>query len=241
MTRPVLNLVVGCLVCVLQTDAPAHSNDALSSWTDGNAKREIVAFVRRVTDPNSPEFVPPADRIAVFDNDGTLWGEQPMCTQLAFAIDRVKALASEHPEWKKQQPFQAVLDNDLSVLAASGKRGLLELPMASHAGMSTAEFEQIGTDWFATARHPRFKRLYTDLTYQPMVELVGYLLDNGFKTFIVSGGGVEFMRPIAAFGNSAGDREMLRWTGDGEGLRLTALVIRPTDCRIRNSERFPKR
>jgi phosphoglycolate phosphatase-like HAD superfamily hydrolase len=202
MIQPILNLIVGCLVCTLATNAPAQSSDSRASWTAGNGKREIVTFVRRVTDPNSPDFVTPADRIAVFDNDGTLWVEQPMYTQLAFAIDRIKALASEHPEWKTQQPFQAVLDNDLPALAASGKRGLLELLMASHAGMSTAEFEQVVTDWFATARHPRLKRPYTELTYQPMVELLDYLRDHGFKTFIVSGGGVEFMRPMtqAAYG-----------------------------------------
>ena len=263
--------------------AIAQTTDALLSWNDGNAKQSILEFVKKVTTPSSPDFVPPAERIATFDNDGTLWPSHPMYTQLAFALDRIKALAPEHPEWKTKQPFTAVLDNDLKALAAAGEKGMVELVMASHAGMSTAEFEAIVTDWLDKARHPRFKRRYTELAYQPMLELLAYLRTNGFKTYIVSGGGVEFMRPMtekvygippeqvvgstiqtkyevrdgkpvlirlpeidfidnktgkpvginkfigqrpmAAFGNSAGDREMLEWTGTGSGQRLMMLVF----------------
>ena len=257
--------------------------DPLSAWSDGPAKKAILAFVRATTEKSSPEFVPPAERIATFDNDGTLWVEHPMYTQLAFALDRIKALAPQYPEWKTTPPFKAVLDNDLKALAAAGEKGLIELVMATHAGMSTAEFEAIVSDWFGKASHPRFKRPYTELSYQPMVELLGYLRANGFKTYIVSGGGIEFMRPmtervygvppeqvigssiktqyemkdgkpvlmrlpqidfiddkagkpvginqfigrrpIAAFGNSAGDRQMLEWTGAGGGRRLMMLVL----------------
>jgi phosphoglycolate phosphatase-like HAD superfamily hydrolase len=261
----------------------AAQTDSLPSWNDGPTKQAIVEFVQKVTDESSPDFVPPAERIATFDNDGTLWPSHPMYTQLAFALDRIKALAPQHPEWKNKQPFKAVLDNDLKALAASGEKGMVELVMASHAGMSTAEFEVIVTDWLDKARHPRFKRRYTELAYQPMLELLEYLRSNHFKTYIVSGGGVEFMRPmtekvygippeqvvgstiqtkyevkdgkpvlmrlpkidfiddkagkpvginkfigrrpIAAFGNSAGDREMLEWTGAGSGRRLMVLVF----------------
>ena len=257
--------------------------DPLPSWNEGSTKAAIVEFVGKVTKQGSPDFVPAAARIATFDNDGTLWVEHPMYTQLAFALHRVKALAPQHPEWKTKQPFKAVLDNDLEALGAAGEKGMVELLMASHAGMSTAEFETIVTDWLDTARHPRFKRRYTELAYQPMLELLAYLRANGFKTYIVSGGGVEFMRPmtekvygippeqvvgstietkyevrdgkpvlmrvpkinfiddktgkpvginrfigkrpIAAFGNSAGDREMLEWTGAGSGARLMMLVF----------------
>ena len=148
-----------------------------------------------MVDPNGPDYVPP-ERIAVFDNDGTLWSEQPLYTQLAFALDRVKALAPEHPEWRDTQPFQAVLENDRDALGAAGVKGLLELVVATHAGMTSAEFDRTARDWFTTARHPRFNQPYTDLAYLPMVELLGYLRANGFKTYIVSGGGIEFMRAI---------------------------------------------
>ncbi len=263
--------------------AAAAQTDPLPSWNDGPTKQAVVEFVQKVTDKSSPQFVTPAERIATFDNDGTLWPSHPMYTQLAFALDRIKALAPQHPEWKTQQPFKAVLDNDLKALAASGEKGMVELIMASHAGMSTAEFEAIVTDWLDKARHPRFKRRYTELAYQPMLEILSYLRANGFKTYIVSGGGVEFMRPmtekvygippeqvvgstiqtkyevkdgkpvlmrlpkidfiddkagkpvginkfigrrpIAAFGNSTGDREMLEWTGAGSGRRLMMLVF----------------
>jgi phosphoglycolate phosphatase-like HAD superfamily hydrolase len=263
--------------------AIAQAADALPSWNDGKAKQSILAFVEKVTTPASPDFVPPAERIATFDNDGTLWTEHPMYTQLAFALDRIKALAPKHPEWKTTQPFKAVLGNDLKALAAGGEKGMVELVMASHAGMSTAEFEAIVTDWLDKARHPQFKRRYTELAYQPMLELLEFLRAKGFKTYIVSGGGVEFMRPmtekvygippeqvvgstiktkyevkdgqpvlmrlpqiefiddkagkpvginmfigrrpVAAFGNSAGDREMLEWTVAGGGARLMMLVF----------------
>jgi phosphoglycolate phosphatase-like HAD superfamily hydrolase len=257
--------------------------DPLPAWNDGSVKQEILEFVHDTTDKSSPTFVPTAERIATFDNDGTLWPSHPMYTQLAFALDRIKELAPQHPEWETKQPFKAVLDNDLEALAAAGEKGLVELLMVSHAGMSTADFEAIVTDWFKKARHPRFKRPYTELAYQPMVELLEYLRANGFKTYIVSGGGVEFMRPmteavygippeqvigssiktkyemmdgkpvlmrlpeidfiddkagkpvginkfigkrpVTAFGNSAGDREMLEWTGAGNGARLMGLVL----------------
>jgi phosphoserine phosphatase len=281
--KTILIGLVGFLWILAATVAVAQAADALPSWNDGKAKQSIMAFVEKVTTPGSPDFVPPAERIATFDNDGTLWPSHPMYTQLAFALDRVKALAPKHPEWKTKQPFKAVLDNDLKALAAAGEKGLVELIMASHAGMSTAEFEAIVTDWLDKARHPRFKRRYTELAYQPMLELLAFLRANDFKTFIVSGGGVEFMRPmteavygippeqvvgstiqtqyevkdgkpvlmrlpkvdfiddkagkpvginkfigrrpIAAFGNSAGDREMLEWTGAGSGARLMMLVF----------------
>lgn len=167
----------------------------LPSWNEGPTKASIVDFVARVTENGGPYFVPPDQRIATFDNDGTLWIEQPMYVQLAFALDRVKVLAPMHPEWKDKQPFAAVLNGDLKALAAFGEKGVAELLAVTHAGMTTAEFEKIVTDWLATARDGRFKRPYTELVYQPMLELLAYLRTNGFKTFIVSGGGVEFMRP----------------------------------------------
>ncbi len=274
------------LAAALALGTPAVSvaqTDPLPSWNDGPAKQTIIGFVQATTDESSPDFVPPVERIAVFDNDGTLWPSHPMYTQLAFALDRVKALAPRHPEWKTQQPFQAVLEDDLEALAAAGEKGLVELVMASHAGMSTAEFEAIVTDWLEKARHPRFQRRYTELAYQPMLEVLAFLRASGFKTYIVSGGGVEFMRPmteavygippeqvvgstiktkyemkngkpvlmrlpeidfiddktgkpvginqfigrrpVAAFGNSDGDRQMLEWTGAGSGRRLMMLVF----------------
>jgi phosphoglycolate phosphatase-like HAD superfamily hydrolase len=260
----------------------AGGDEPLASWNDGAARSAILEFVARVTDPADPDFVPEAERITVFDNDGTLWSEKPAYFQLLFAIDRVKALAPEHPEWKSEQPFQAVLEGDMEALAAAGEHGLLELVMASHTGMTTVEFEAIVGDWIATARHPELDRPYTELVFQPMLELLEYLRFNGFKTFIVSGGGIEFMRPwaeevygippeqvvgssikveyqvrdaepillrlpeidfiddkegkpvgihqfigrrpIAAFGNSDGDFQMLEWTTGGEGARLGVLI-----------------
>jgi hypothetical protein len=169
--------------------------DPLPSWNSGPTKSAIIGFVTQVTARNSPDFVAVADRIATFDNDGTLWSEQPAYFQLLFAIDRVKALAPQHPEWQTQQPFQAVLENDLKALAASGEAGLTPIVAATHAGMTTTEFEAIVKQWIATAKHPRFQRPYTDLVFQPMLELLAYLRQNGFKTYIVSGGGIEFMRP----------------------------------------------
>jgi hypothetical protein len=261
--------------------------DPLPSWNDGAAKQAITAFVARVTRQSGPDFVPPAERIATFDNDGTLWVEHPMYTQLAFALDRVKALAPLHPEWTDTQPFKAALEADMKTLGASGAHGMAELVMATHAGMTTEEFQKIVTDWMATARDARFKRPYTELSYQPMIELLAYLRANGFKTFIASGGGVEFMRPwtervygvppeqvvgssiktrfqmrdgrpelfrlpemnfiddkagkpvgineyigrrpIAAFGNSDGDLEMLQWTTMSGGVRL-GMIVHHTDA-----------
>ena len=158
-------------------------------------KKSIVDFVARVTAQGTPDFVPAEQRIATFDNDGTLWTEQPVYFQVAFAFDGIKRLAPQHPEWKTKQPFKAVLDKDMKALAASGQKGLLEIMAATHAGMTTEEFSKSVLDWISTARHPRFKRPYTELVYQPMLELLGYLRANGFKTYIVSGGGIEFMRP----------------------------------------------
>ncbi|MET4241546.1 phosphoserine phosphatase [Bradyrhizobium sp. RT10b] len=263
-------------------------SDPLPSWNDGATKASILDFVARVTTQNGPYFVPVDQRIATFDNDGTLWIEQPMYIQLAFALDRVKAMAPMNPEWKTKQPFAAVLDNDLKALAASGEKGLVEIIAVTHAGMTTAEFEKIVTDWLATARDRRFKRPYTELVYQPMLELLAYLRANGFKTFIVSGGGIEFMRPwteriygippeqvvgssiktrfeikdgaptlfrlpdinfiddkagkpiginehigrrpIAAFGNSDGDLEMLQWTTLGASGARFGLIVHHTDA-----------
>jgi hypothetical protein len=260
----------------------ASAADPLPSWNEGAAKQAVVQFVNGVTNRAGPKYVAPAERIAVFDNDGTLWVEQPMYVQLAFVLDRVKGLAPKHPEWQEKPPFKAALANDLQALAASGERGLVELVMATHAGMTAQQFDKVVTDWLAKARHPKFKRPYTELVYQPMLELLAYLRANGFKTYIVSGGGLEFMRPwtekvygvppeqvvgstiktkyefqegkpvivrlpevdfiddkagkpvgihkfigrrpLAAFGNSDGDLEMLQWTAAGPGARLMLLV-----------------
>ncbi|PWK21046.1 HAD family hydrolase [Xanthomarina spongicola] len=170
-------------------------SDPLPSWNEGATKSAIMDFVSDVSNSESQNFIPIADRIATFDNDGNLWSEQPAYFQLFFAIERVKALASEHPEWQTTQPFKSVLEDDMKTLASFGEHGLLELVMASHSGMTTEEFEQIVTDWLATAKHPRFDKPYNELVYQPMLELLDYLRANDFKTFIVSGGGIEFMRP----------------------------------------------
>ena len=282
-TMNMFRTLTAALLLALGLAAPAApAAEALPSWNDGAAKARIVAFVQGVTDPRSRSYVPPAERIAVFDNDGTLWSEQPAYFQLAFAIDRVKALASQHPEWKNKQPFQGVLEGDLKAVAATGERGLMELVMATHAGSTTEEFAASVRQWVKTARHPTLKRPYTELVFQPMLELLAYLRANGFKTYIVSGGGIEFMRvfaeevygvppeqvigstiatkyelrdgkpvivrepkldfiddkagkplainkfigrrPIAAFGNSDGDFEMLEWTTAGAGPRLAAIV-----------------
>ena len=185
---------VGWLGCVVFAGRGA---DLLSSWNDTPPKRALVGFVASVTEPGSPRFVPPAERIAVFDNDGTLWAEQPVYFQVLFMADRIKALAPQHPEWKVQEPFASVIQGDLKAALAGGERALLEMAMATHAGMTTGQFEGIVRDWIATARHPKTGRRYTDMVYQPMLELLAYLRANGFKTFIVSGGGIEFMRPWA--------------------------------------------
>ena len=176
--------------------APAAASP-LPSWNDTAARRAVVAFVEAATTAGSPGFIEPAERIAVFDNDGTLWAEQPMYFQLAFAIDRVTALAPQHPEWKSTEPFASLLRGDIATALKGGERALLEIVMATHAGLTTDEFARIAGDWIATARHPVTGRLYSEMVYQPMLELLAYLRANGFKTFIVSGGGVEFMRVFA--------------------------------------------
>jgi phosphoglycolate phosphatase-like HAD superfamily hydrolase len=179
----------------LVSHALAQTADPLPSWNDGAVKKSITDFVAHVTEPGGADFVPAEQRIATFDNDGTLWCEQLIYTQVAFALDRVKAMAPQHPEWKTTQPFAAVLDNDQKLLGEAGEKGLIEIIEVTHTGMTVEEFAKTVEDWLATARHPRFNRPYTDLVYQPMLELLRYLRANGFKTFIVSGGGVEFMRP----------------------------------------------
>jgi phosphoglycolate phosphatase-like HAD superfamily hydrolase len=187
--RVALPLVVAALVIA------AQPTDPLPSWADSASKKAIVEFVGRVTREGSSGFVPPAARIATFDNDGTLWGEQPIYVQVMFALDRVKALAPKHPAWSTTQPFKGVLEGDVKAVAASGEQGLLEMMAATHVGNTTEEFDAVVREWIASARHPKTKRLYTEMVYQPMREVLTYLRANGFKTFIVSGGGVEFMRP----------------------------------------------
>ena len=168
--------------------------ESLPSWNDGPAKAAIVDFVSRVTKEGGGDFVPVAERIAVFDNDGTLWSEQPLYFQFAFVVDRIKVLAPAHPAWKTEEPFRSVLANDMKAALGSGQVGLAKMIAATHAGMTTDEFNDIVKGWLATARHPKLNRPYTDLVYQPMLELLAYLRENGFKTYIVSGGGIEFMR-----------------------------------------------
>ncbi len=280
-------LHVPAIICALTLSTVSALCSPLASWNDGAAKSAVESFVQRVTDPGSKDFVPPEQRVAVFDNDGTLWVEQPMYTQLAFALARIRELAPQHPEWQSNPVLKAAIDGDMKTLAASGEKGLLELVMATHAGMSPGEFQAIVTDWLAKAEHPRFKKHYTELVYQPMLELLSYLRENGFTTYIVSGGGIEFMRPwsdevygvlpaqvigssiktrfemvdgkptlvrlpevnfvddgtgkpvginqhvgqrpIAAFGNSDGDLQMLQWTTAGEGPRL-GMIVHHTDA-----------
>jgi phosphoglycolate phosphatase-like HAD superfamily hydrolase len=190
------------LLCVVLCDsgamlARAAASDPLPSWNDGPTKQRILDFVARVTKEGGPDYVAPKDRLATIDNDGTLWVEQPIYTQFAFAIDEVKAQANKHPEWKTTEPFKSILAGDMKGLAASGEKGMVEVMAATHSGMTTTDFDKTVKAWLETAKHPRFKVLYTDLIYQPMLELLGYLRANGFKTFIVSGGGVEFMRDFA--------------------------------------------
>jgi phosphoglycolate phosphatase-like HAD superfamily hydrolase len=186
-------LAVG-IAASLCTGALAQA-DPLPSWNDGAVKKSIADFVARVTTQGGPDFVAVPERIATFDNDGTLWTEQPYYFQFAFALDRIKAMAPQHPEWKNKQPFKALLERDKQALAATGEKGLIEILEATHTGMTTEEFSRAVIDWTQTARHPRFNRPYTELVFQPMLELLAYLRANGFKTFIVSGGGIEFMRP----------------------------------------------
>jgi hypothetical protein len=276
------------LTQLLLTNA-AFAADPLPSWNDGPAKQGIISFVETVTKEGSPAFVPPAERIATFDNDGTLWCEQPLPVQLYFALDRVNALAPRHPEWKDKEPFASLLKGDLKTALAGGDHAPLELVMATHTGMTTVEFEQIVKDWIATAKHPKTGKLYTEMVYQPMLEVLAYLRANGFKNFIVSGGGIEFMRPwaekiygippeqvigssiktkfemrdgkpvlvrlpelnfnddkggkpvginqhigrrpIAAFGNSDGDKQMLEYTQGGSGARFMLLVLHDDEAR----------
>jgi hypothetical protein len=280
-------LAAGLLLACTQS-APV-AKDALPSWNDTAAKRAIVTFVERTTTEGSPDFVPVPERIAAFDNDGTLWAEKPMPFQLVFAFDEVKRLAPQHPEWKTKEPFASLLKGDVAAVAATGERGLIEIVTATHAGMTTDEFSRGVEEWIASATHPETGRRFTAMVYQPMLELLAYLRANGFKTFIVSGGGVEFMRawaeriyqvppeqvvgsagklkletrdgkpvlvklpaidliddkegkpvgihsrigrrPIAAFGNSDGDLQMMQWTMAGEGARFALFVHHDDDQR----------
>jgi phosphoglycolate phosphatase-like HAD superfamily hydrolase len=280
-TRRDFTTFLAALALLSQT-VPVLAQDVLPSWNDGASRNAIIDFVTAVTTEGAPDYVAPDDRVATFDNDGTLWSEQPYYFQLAFALDRIKALAPQHPEWKDTEPFKSVLAGDLKSVAASGKKGLAQILAASHTGMTTDEFEAIVSEWIETARHPQTGKLYTQMVFQPMLELLGYLSDNDFKIYIVSGGGIEFMRPwteriygippenvvgssvktkyqkrdgtpvivrlpelnfvddkegkpvginshigkrpIAAFGNSDGDFEMLDWTTSGEGRRFGLIV-----------------
>jgi hypothetical protein len=282
-----IRLTFALLAITLAGLTNTHAQDPLASWNDTAPKKAIVAFVEKVTKEGSPDFVPAAERIATFDNDGTLWCEQPMYFQLFFALDRVKALAPQHPEWKTKEPFASLLKGDVKGALGGGEHAILEIIMATHTGMTITEFEKIVADWIAAAKHPKFKRPFTECVYQPMVELLAYLRANGFKTFIVSGGGIEFMRPwtekvygippeqvvgssgktkfemrdgtpvllklpavnfiddkdgkpvginehigrrpIAAFGNSDGDLQMLQWTAAGSGPRF-CLYVHHTDA-----------
>ncbi len=180
-------------VCICSV---AYAADPLASWNEGPAKKAILEFVAAVTAKDSKDYVEPGDRIATFDNDGTLWIEYPMYTQVLFSFDRVKELAPQHPEWKTEQPFKALLEGDMKTVGASGMKGLMVIVMATHSGMTAAEFEQEASHWLATTKQSKFKRLYTELVYQPQLELLTYLRANGFKTFISSGGGIAFMRPM---------------------------------------------
>ncbi|WP_417874317.1 HAD family hydrolase [Xanthomarina gelatinilytica] len=195
-------LLTGCLkksenkqVEVVVKDTTSFKIDPLPSWNEGKTKAAIIDYIKDVTNKESANFIPEIDRIATFDNDGNLWPEQPAYFQLFFAMDRVKELAKDHPEWQNKQPFKAVLENDMKTLIASGEKGIMELIMATHAGITTDEFELLVKNWLETAQHPRFNKPYNQLIYQPMLELLDYLRTNDFKTFIVSGGGIEFMRP----------------------------------------------
>ena len=188
-------ILIAMLLTILMVRPLAANDDMLPSWSKGSAKKAITDFVGRVTKIGGADYVPESERIAVFDNDGTLWCEQPMYVQLAFALDRVREMAPQHPEWQTKEPFKSALAGDLKKVLAGGDHALLELIMTTHAGMPTDEFARIVQDWLAKARHPRFQRPYTELVYQPMLELLAYLRANGFKTYIVSGGGIEFMRP----------------------------------------------
>ena len=186
------------LLSLLLLFSLSHAKGNLASWNDNSSKKSILAYVTAVTNPKSADFIPASDRIAVFDNDGTLWSEQPEYFQQFFVLDRVKALAPQHPEWKTKEPFKSVLANDMKGVMKSGEKGLMQLLLATHAGMSNEAFDKEVKEWINTAKHPRFNRLYKELVYQPMLELLEYMRANGFKTFIVSGGGIDFMRPFAS-------------------------------------------
>jgi hypothetical protein len=188
--QPLTTLIASALLA-----GSASAADPLPSWNDTAPKKNLITFVEKVSKEGTADFVPVPERIAVFDNDGTLWAEQPMYFQAFFIFDRIKKLAPEHPEWKAKEPFASVLKGDLKTALAGGEKSLIEMAMATHAGMTTDQFERIVSDWIATAKHPKTGRLYTEMVYQPMLEVLAYLRANGFKTFIVSGGGVEFMRP----------------------------------------------
>jgi phosphoglycolate phosphatase-like HAD superfamily hydrolase len=195
MPKPARQILAVSAILFVLCGIALAADDPLPSWNDGPHKRAIIEFVEKVTKEGGPDFVAPELRIATFDNDGTLWCEQPMYFQVLFAFDRIKATAEQHPEWKKKPPYKYVLDNDMSAIANEAQKALLEIISATHAGMTVEEFHKIVHDWMHTARHPRFKRPYDQCIYQPMLEVLNYLRANQFKTFIVSGGGVEFMRP----------------------------------------------
>jgi phosphoglycolate phosphatase-like HAD superfamily hydrolase len=184
------------LALLLLAAATAQASDPLPSWNAGEAKQAIIQFVEDVTQQGGPHYVPPEARIATFDNDGTLWVEYPMYTQVLFAFERVKGLAPQHPEWQTKQPFKALLEGDMKTVGASGMQGLMEIILATHSGMTATEFADQASRWLRTTQHPKFKRPYIEAVYQPQLELLKYLRANGFKAFIVSGGGIAFMRPI---------------------------------------------
>ncbi|MGH6735891.1 MAG: HAD family hydrolase [Methyloceanibacter sp.] len=220
------------VLCV--TSSVEAADDPLPSWNDGSVKESIVDFVLRVTTDGSPDYVAPANRIATFDNDGTLWVEQPIYTQFAFAIDRVKATANQHPDWKTKEPFKSVLDGNMKAVASMGEKGMVQIVAATHSGITTVEFNDVVATWFKTAKHPRFKRLYTDLTYKPMIELLEYLRAKEFRTFIVSGGGVEFMRAFTeeSYGippwqvvGSAGKTEFRMWDASPTLVKLPEVLF----------------
>ena len=197
MKTKLINVIATAFLAAVAFTAIARAADPLPSWNDTAPKQAVLQFVEKVTTAGSPGFVPVAERIATFDNDGCLWSEQPMYFQLFFALDRVKALAPQHPEWQEKEPFASVLKGDMKGVMAGGEKALVELMMSTHAGMTSEEFEKVVNDWITTARHPKTGKLYTEMVFQPMLELLTYLRANGFKTFIVSGGGIEFMRPWA--------------------------------------------
>ncbi len=188
---------LGFLSTILLLLVSATVAAPLESWNDGPSKKAILEFVQKTTTEGSKDFVEPAERIAVFDNDGTLWSEQPVYFQLLFAIDQVKAMAPDHPEWKEKEPFKSILAGDMESVAASGKKGLMEILAVTHGGMTVDEFNRAAKEWLDSAKHPKTGRLYKEMTFQPMKEVLVYLRDNGYKTFIVSGGGIEFLRQFS--------------------------------------------